>query len=183
MSQPFLSGPTVTLHGLSKGDLPAYRNWLDNPEATQFMESGWRPSSEADVEAIYRASTEPHDTAVFTVVPHVLGRPVGVAGLYLIQWVCRRGEFRILIGDNEGRGRGYGTEAAQLIVHYGFNILNLETIYLGVNVENRGAVRSYEKAGFRREGVRRKLVYRNGRYYDALMMSVLRDEWRERLPV
>lgn len=175
---PFLSGSAVALCGLSKSDLAAYQSWLDNPEATLFMESGWRPSSEAEMEAIYKASTEPQDTAVFTIVPHALGRPIGVVGLYLIQWVCRRGEFRILIGDNEGRGQGYGTEAAQLIVEYGFNKLNLETIYLGVNTENSGAIRSYEKAGFQPEGVRRKLVYRNGRYYDVLMMSVLREEWQ-----
>lgn len=176
--QPFLSGPTVALCGLSRTDLTAYQGWLDNSEATFFMESGWRPSSEAEMEAVYKASTEPQDTAVFTIIPHGLGRPIGVVGLYLIQWICRRGEFRILIGDDEGRGRGYGTEAARLILDYGFNNLNLETIYLGVNTENAGAKRSYEKAGFRPEGVRRKLVYRNARYYDVLMMSILREEWQ-----
>jgi RimJ/RimL family protein N-acetyltransferase len=177
MNEPFLSGPSVALHGLSKDDLPAYRNWINNPAATAFMESGWRPASEAEVQAIYDASTAPQDTSVFTIVPTELGRPIGVAGLYLIQWICRRAEFRILIGDDEGRGRGYGTEAAKLVVDYGFDKLNLETIYLGVNIENNGAVRSYEKAGFQREGIRRKLVYRNGRYYDVLMMSILREEW------
>ena len=29
-------------------------------------------------------------------------------------------------------------------------------------------------------GVRRQFVYRNGRYYDSVMMSVLRDEYRAR---
>lgn len=177
MRQPFLSGPSVSLHSLSRDDLPIYRDWINNPAATAFMESGWRPASEAEVQAIYDASTVPQDTSVFTIVPNALGRAIGVAGLYLIHWICRRAEFRILIGDDEGRGKGYGTEAAELVVEYGFDKLNLETIYLGVNVENRGAVRSYEKAGFQSEGIRRRLVYRNGRYYDVVMMSIVRDEW------
>ena len=64
-----------------------------------------------------------------------------------------------------------------MVVDYAFDRLNLETVYLGVNVENGSAIRSYEKAGFQREGTRRKLVYRNSRYYDILMMSVIREEW------
>lgn len=177
MTKPFLSGPTVGLYGLTRDDLQIYRSWIENPEATHFMESGWRPQSDAEMEAIYKASTEPTDTAVFKIIPHGSDKPIGVVGLYLIQWICRRGEFRVLIGDDRARGKGYGTEAARLLVDYAFDKVNLETLYLGVNTENTGAVRSYEKAGFQREGIRRKLVYRNSRYYDVVMMSIIREEW------
>ncbi len=177
MSAPFLAGDKVVLRGLRRNDLERYRSWLENPEATHFMESGWRPVSDAEIEEIYKASTEPDDTAVFVIVDKASDTPVGVCGLYLIHWICRRGEFRILIGDDAFRGKGLGSEAARLTVAYGFDKLNLETIYLGVNAENQGAIASYEKAGFVREGIRRRLIYRNGRYYDALMMSILRDEY------
>lgn len=175
--QGFLEGKNVTLRGLEREDLSTYRSWLNNAKATHFMESGWRPSSVEDMEEIYRASTHPTDTAIFIIEDKKSNKPIGVCGLYLIQWICRRGEFRILICDDNGRGRGLGTEAAKLVVDYAFNTLNLETIYLGVNTENTAAIRSYEKAGFQREGIRRKLIYRNGTYYDALMMSILREEF------
>jgi len=116
----------------------------------------------------------------FVVVDRKTGKPVGCCGLYAIQWICRRADFRILIGEPSAWDKGFGSEAAQLTVAYGFDKLNLETIYLGVNVENERAIKSYENAGFVREGVRRKLIYRNGRYYDALMMSVLREEYMAR---
>jgi RimJ/RimL family protein N-acetyltransferase len=38
-------------------------------------------------------------------------------------------------------------------------------------------VKSYEKSGFKREGVLRQEIYRNGKYYDAIRMSVLRQEY------
>lgn len=174
---PFLSGPSVGLFGLRTQDMEVYRLWIENKDATRFMETGWRPPSDQEMEALYRASTEPNDTVVFKIVPHELGRPVGVAGLYAIQWICRRAEFRILIGEQDGLGRGYGTDAAKLCIHYAFDKLNMEIVYLGVNTENIAAIRSYEKAGFVREGIRRKLVYRNSRYYDVLSMSILREEW------
>ena len=176
-AQAFLPGERVLLRGLRREDMEQYRRWLDNPEATHFMESGWKPAGERDLEDIYRQSTESSDTAAFVIVDRKTKKPVGCCGLYAIQWICRRADFRILIGEPSAWGRGFGSEAARLTVAYGFDKLNLETIYLGVNTENTRAIKSYENAGFVREGVRRKLIYRNGRYYDALMMSILREEY------
>jgi RimJ/RimL family protein N-acetyltransferase len=178
--QPFLAGKRVLLRGLRREDMEHYRRWLDNPQATHFMESGWRPANERDLEDIYEQSTESNDTAAFVVVGRKSGKPVGCCGLYAIQWICRRADFRILIGEPSAWDKGLGSEAARLTVAYGFDKLNLETIYLGVNTENERAIKSYENAGFVSEGVRRKLIYRNGRYYDALMMSVLREEYMAR---
>ena len=177
MTAPFLTGDKVVLRGLRRDDLERYRSWLENPDATRYMEIGWRPVPDSELEALYKNSTESSDTVVFVIADKATDTPVGVCGLYLIQWICRRGDFRILIGDNQFRGKGLGTEAARLTVAYGFDKLNLETTYLGVNTENKEAIASYEKVGFVREGVRRRLIYRNGRYYDALMMSILRDEY------
>ena len=68
MSVPFLESDKIVLRGLRREDLELYRRWLENPEATHFMESGWRPVSDAEIEEIYKASTEPSDTAVFVIV-------------------------------------------------------------------------------------------------------------------
>lgn len=173
----FLIGKKILLRGLRREDMEAYRGWIENPAVTELMESGWRPISDQELDALYKGSTEPNDTVVFVIVDRESGAAVGTCGLYLIQWICRRAEFRIIIGDPAAWNRGFGSEAAQLIVDMAFTRLNLEVIYLGVNADNVRAIRSYEKAGFKKEGVRRKLIYRNGRYYDALMMSLLREEY------
>lgn len=175
--QIFISGKRLVLRGLRKEDMAAYRRWLDNPDVTAFMESGWKPASDRDLDELYRISTDTPDTVAFAIVNKETNAPVGCCGLYVIQWICRRADFRIIIGVPDAWNKGLGSEAAQLTVAYGFEKLNLETICLGVNTENERAIRSYEKVGFVREGVRRKLIYRNGRYYNALMMSILREEY------
>lgn len=174
---PFIRGDLIELRGLRREDLASYANWIDNREATYFMETGWRPAHEAELEAIFKTSTEAPDHAVFVIQDKVSKMAVGVVGLYLISWICRRAEFRIFIGESSALGRGFGTEAAKLVCAYGFDHLNLELIYLGVNTANQRAVKSYKNAGFVEEGIRRKLIYRNGKYYDAVMMSILREEF------
>ncbi|WP_341913863.1 GNAT family protein [Ferrovibrio terrae] len=176
----FIKGDKINLRGMRREDLPLYANWIDNREATKFMETGWRPAHETELEAIFKTSTEAPDHAIFTIIDKASNKAIGVAGLYLIHWICRRAEFRILIGDSAALGRGYGSEACDRIIAYGFEHLNLELIYLGVNCANIRAVRSYEKSGFVTEGIRRKLIYRNGQYYDAQMMSILREEYEAR---
>jgi RimJ/RimL family protein N-acetyltransferase len=176
--QGFLIGSKITLRGALREDMTVYRRWLDNPIVTEYLEMGWRPTSGAILDETFEALTNAADTSAFVMVEKTSGRAVGTCGLYQIQWVARRAQFNILIGEPDAWNKGLGTEALELLLDYGFERLNLNSIFLGVNAENKGAVRSYEKAGFVHEGCRRQFIYRNGRYYDSLMMSVLQSEYR-----
>ena len=177
---PFLRGRAIDMVAFTRDDLDAYRRWLDDLRVTEFLEMGARPTRDADCEAFWRLANESEDAIVFAIAERKGGRTVGTCGLYLIQWMARRAQFNILIGEPSAWDKGYGTEAAHLILAYAFDVLNLNSVQLGVNADNARAVRSYEKVGFVHEGVRRQFVYRNGRYYDMAMMSVLRDEYRAR---
>jgi RimJ/RimL family protein N-acetyltransferase len=177
-SGSFLQGSRITLRALTRDDLALYRRWLDDPRVTEFLEMGARPTRDADCEAFWRLASESDDAIVFAIAERKGGKTVGTCGLYLIQWMARRAQFNILIGEPTAWDKGYGTEAAHLILGYAFDVLNLNSVQLGVNADNARAVRSYEKVGFVHEGVRRQFVYRNGRYYDSVMMSVLRDEYK-----
>jgi len=93
---------------------------------------------------------------------------------------AKKAEMRIIIGNSDFRGRGYGTEMTEMINFYGFDRLNLHRIYLGVTAENKGGVHAYEKAGYVREGLLKDDVYRNSQYYDAVRMAILRDDYYEK---
>lgn len=106
-------------------------------------------------------------------------RLLGDITLSVINWGSREAFAGIGIGAREFWGKGYGTDAMQLILRYGFTELNLRRISLTVFEFNQRAVRSYEKAGFRLEGRQRQFMRREGRRWDILYMGILREEWME----
>lgn len=177
MNKLFLDSEKIYLRGMIESDLDLYKTWIDNPEVTYYMEMGWKPIGDIDLRKVYAEATDSNNTVIFIIVNKETNKPVGVIGLYLIQWICRRAQYRILIGDTSQWNKGIGAESTRVILKYAFECLNLETVYLGVNAENVGAIHSYENAGFVHEGKQRKFVYRNGRYYDVLNMSMLREEY------
>ena len=86
------------------------------------------------------------------------------------------------IGDPAYRGNGYGTDAMRVMLRYAFRELNLYRVQLNVFSCNERAIKSYLKAGFIVEGRQRGMLLRDGRRWDFIYMSVLRDEWKERNP-
>ena len=77
------------------------------------------------------------------------------------------------------RGKGYGTEAVQLIVDYLFLSKDLARIQAGTDVRNKASQRVLEKVGFQREGTMRKCLFNRGELRDYYLYSILREEWKE----
>ncbi|KOY14530.1 GNAT family N-acetyltransferase [Paenibacillus xylanivorans] len=92
----------------------------------------------------------------------------------------RSAHIRIAIDNTEHQGKGYGSEAILLMLDYGFGTCNLHRIELEVYAFNQRAIRTYEKLGFQREGVKRDALYYHHQYHDAIQMSILENEFRER---
>lgn len=105
-------------------------------------------------------------------------RLIGFGALLSIRWNHRRAMLAIGIADRAYWGRGYGSDAVQLLLRYAFDELNLYRVGLNVWELNPRAVRAYEKAGFQREAVLRRDTLKDGCRSDSIMMGILQDEWR-----
>lgn len=105
---------------------------------------------------------------------------IGVIELDGFDWAARSAWVGIGIGEADYRGKGYGTEAMQLILEYAFQGLNLNRVNLNVFAFNTRAIRSYEKCGFRYEGTQREVIYKEDQRWDMIDMGILRSEWEER---
>ena len=105
-------------------------------------------------------------------------RLIGVARLFRIEWTHGTGQLQIGIGDRADRGRGYGTEALHMLLRYVFDEINLYRLAASLPGYNTSAMRFFEQAGFVVEVRRRQAIQRDGKRWDAVMLGLLRDEWK-----
>jgi UDP-4-amino-4,6-dideoxy-N-acetyl-beta-L-altrosamine N-acetyltransferase len=77
------------------------------------------------------------------------------------------------------QGKGYGAKMFGLLKKYCFDYLNMHRMWLLVMENNERAISLYRKSGFVEEGRQRQAIYRDGRYLDYIMMSILRSEYDE----
>ncbi len=75
--------------------------------------------------------------------------------------------------DEAHNGKGYTTEAVQLLVKYAFDTLKLHRIEAGVMPSNIGSIRVLEKSGFHKEGIARKNVKINGQWEDHQVLAII----------
>lgn len=100
-------------------------------------------------------------------------RPLGSVYIRDIDMQHRKAEYGIFIGEADARGRGIGTATAKLMLRYCFREAGLHRVYLRAFADNEQAIRSYEKAGFVREGLLREDVCIEEQYRDIVWMAAL----------
>jgi RimJ/RimL family protein N-acetyltransferase len=176
MKNPFLIGAKVYLRPLDREDAAALVPWFNDPEVTRTLRR-YRPQTLRDEEAFLEKLTQSEQDLALGIVARAADRLIGVTGLHQIDFKNRHACFGILIGEKDEWGKGYGTEATSLVVKHAFETLNLNRVWLYVFEYNQRGRRSYERVGFRQEGVLRQDCYREGRYWDTLVMAILREEW------
>lgn len=183
MKSPFLVGPRIYLRALTPEDIDSrYFEWFNDQASDTFTDHALWPNTHARMETFLQRVTRGEHDLVLAIVVRQGDRHIGNIGLHRINWVHRRAEMAILIGEASFRNAGYGCEAGQLIATYAFNKLNLNRIALGVVAGNRAAIRSYERAGFVEEGRFEQHFLRGGRFVDTVRMRLLRSEFIRRFP-
>jgi RimJ/RimL family protein N-acetyltransferase len=173
-----IRGEKVYLGPLRVDDAPRFAEWFADLEFLALL--GTNPLRQMTLQTEQQwleAQVKNENSYQFGIYTCSDNEIIGSAGLHAPHWRNRSAELGIAVGNKAFWGKGYGTEASRLVLNYGFWELNLHRISLLVYAYNHRAIRSYEKLGFVHEVVRREAVYRDGHYYDILVMSLLRHEW------
>lgn len=102
---------------------------------------------------------------------------IGIVSLTNIDRVNQRAVFHIMIGDTNNRGKGAGFFATNEMIKHAFLDMNLNRIELTVLETNKSAICLYEKIGFKKEGIKRNCVFKNGKFVNMILMSILKEEF------
>ena len=174
-----LEGKTVNLRILERNDvdfLVECRNDIDFwgeyvPMGEQISKAEWMKyfDSPSNLAILAEAKTfivQKKDGTKIGIILHRLNLPY--------KWM----EIAYILVPSERR-KGYGTEAAQLIVDYLFLSKEIARIHAIADVGNKASQRVLERAGFQKEGTMRKCAFNRGELIDCYLYSILREEWKE----
>ncbi len=168
-----LVGERVALGPLRRDLLPLYLRWRNDFTVARTLDHDPGPETlEARTAWYERASIDP-DAIRFTLYERMTWRPIGLANLHDLDHRQGTAELGLVIGEQDARGQGYGTEATRLMLDVAFTALGLHSVMLRVYAYNLAGQRAYEKAGFREFGRRRESRVFAGRRWDEVYMECL----------
>jgi RimJ/RimL family protein N-acetyltransferase len=171
----------LRLRAAEREDIPRFVTWLNDPEVRQYLLLAY-PMSQVAEEKWFQKMAEGNPAEHVMVIEVKINgqwKAIGTTSFMDVDWVSRKGEIGIFIGEKDCWNQGYGRDVMKLMLRHGFKTINLHRIHLRVHVDNVRGIKAYEHAGFVREGILRDDIFRDGKYHDVLVMAVLSTEWQD----
>ncbi len=178
-SQPPLRGDaTFMFRNLQPSDVRFFHRWIRDPEVIRFsMTKFHRLARPEEIEAWFHGTLFDRAVHQFGIVDPGTDELIGYAGISALNEIDGNGEYFIFIGNKMYWGRGIASKVTRLFVQDAFEVLKLHRLFLTASGLNPGALRAYEKAGFKYEGRLREAFFRNGEFSDKLIMGILGSEY------
>ncbi|WP_430787621.1 GNAT family N-acetyltransferase [Virgibacillus flavescens] len=175
----FLNGKRVYLRPIENSDLDLfYANALWDKEVRRLTGTQTVFSRQVLENWFERNSTD--DSRIdLMICLQENNQPIGDLAMIDINHLNQNSVIRISLFDKAYWGNGYGTEALELLLDFGFNILNQHRIGLDVFAYNERAIKAYEKLGFKQEGRVRDELFYNGAFHDSIIMGILKAEYQK----
>ncbi len=168
----------ITLRAIEIEDLELIREMINDPEIENMTGGGGLPVSKYQQENWFK-SLENRKNEVRLMIDTESNGTIGMVMLTDIDYKNSTAQFHSKIATSKNiRGKGYGTKATNALVEYGFDQLNLNCIYSHIIEYNIASQRVKEKCGFKKDGVLRNRVYKNGKYHNIVVWSILKSEKR-----
>jgi RimJ/RimL family protein N-acetyltransferase len=175
-----LEGHGVVLRRHVPENLVAFQRWYSDPEVARLARYQDAPMRADEIDRFFQLRALGHESLTMAIHERATGRLIGSCAFSQVDGENGSAMYHITIGEKDTWGRGHGTEATSLMLEHAFTTLGLHRIALTVFEFNERAIRAYRRCGFVVEGRARESIWRDGRWWDELAMSVLAAEWRGR---
>ncbi len=171
--------PKVHLRELTIEDVEDRYQWCFDKEVTKHlnMPEKYPPFSREEtqkwIEMCIKRTNGYEQKSILT----EQGKHIGWIDLKNIDKLNKHAELGIAIGNKNYWGKGYGLSAMREMLTWGFIELEMNKIWLRVEIDNEKAIKSYKRMGYVDEGILRQDRLRNGEYVDRLRMSIIKSEF------
>ncbi len=177
----FWCNEKVRLRGVEPEDAETFWRWNQDSDMARHLDFLWPPTSLHQVRrwTEEQAGKALEQDAFLWVIENPAGTPVGSINTHHCN--SRNGTFSYGVHvDAQHRRRGYASAAILLVLRYYFQELRYQKVTVTVHGNNQGSAALHEKLGFVQEGVLRRMVYSDGRYWDEFYYGMTAEEWRQR---
>lgn len=172
----FIEGEKIFLREVRQTDVNEnYYKWMNDIEITRYTESRFYPYSMEQLQTYVSSLDGKRDSVFLAVIAKESSQHVGNIKLGNIDWIHRRADIGVIIGEKAVWGKGYASEAIALLSDYAFKRLNLHKVWAGCYSNNTGSIKAFQKAGFVEEGIQRKHYYYNGGYIDLVLLGKINE--------
>ncbi len=175
-----IQGRLVVLRRHRGDNMRAFQRWYADPEVARLTRYQQNALSREEIQRFFYSRIMGSDFLSMAIHIRETDRLIGTCAFSQLDADNGSALYHITIGERDAWGKGYGTEATRLMVEHAFDRLGLHRVGLSVFEFNIRAIRAYEKVGFQIEGRAREAIYRDGRFWDEVHMSILQPEWQER---
>ncbi len=172
-------GKKVVLRAIEERDLPLLHQWANDP-SIQSMLGGWHfPVGEQDQKKWYQSLSFNSDNQRFAIETSDLGL-IGTANLVSIDWQNGAAFHGMLLGDKDVRGKGYALDALMTLMRFAFEEVGLYRLDGDMIEYNIASLKLYlEKAGWKKEGIKKEWYYRKGRRWDKVVVGVTKEDYAD----
>jgi ribosomal-protein-alanine N-acetyltransferase len=169
-----LIGTKVTVGSFVPDDYSAMYCWANDVAAAR-LDGAFRPVNLTDVIRQCETAGKDPSRVMFAIRRRTDPKIIGYLHIQNVNAVHRSADIGIRIGEEKHRGQGLGREALVLGLDYCWQHLNLERVALIVFRNNTRAIKAYKAAGFKREGLLKRLFFVDGAWVDVLLMAAFRS--------
>lgn len=176
-----LEGVRIRLREVGPDDAAAALAWATDPQFFRYM--AYTPVADQREEEEFlrgaeaQARARPRRQYHLGIVWSASDELIGMARLGVASAEQREGDMGYGIRLDRA-GQGIATEAAALLLRFGFDTLGLHRIVAYHHPDNAASQRVLEKLGMQREGLLRENVFEHGTWRDSVVRSILEHEWR-----
>lgn len=177
----FLENDMVGLRVVTEEDIDGdYGEWFNDPEVCKYNSHHRFPMTKSELTDYVRKANAGRTCLLLAVCDKTNNKHIGNISLQQIDMMNRQAEIAFLFGNKEYWNKGYATASAELLIAHAFMELGMNRLYFGTNEKNIGMQKVGKHLGFKKGGVSRQALYKNGRYFDIYHYDILREEWERR---